>query len=371
VRHDLPDWLDAVLMRSMAKRPADRYQTAEEFRRALSALGELGALAPLPDDITVATPSAPLPAPLPTRGVATPPASAATPAPDPHGTTTLVLNRSHLAVAGGFGAILLVVVGLLAWVALRNPGQAPLQVMTVPSPAAPPPDAAPPVAVPQPETPRTAVVVPDADLVPATPPQPKPQVPPKPAKTAPAAAAPSSVAESAVAPLSAKAVAPSSDQSTALTRDGRAGRGTPGAVPPPAPSGEFHPVVVPDLRVVAVLNGRESRIIETLITFSEKSITASDSRNGLVGKMFPYSAVTHAIVSRSRKPRGTGGATFETPGGIPEGNIFTRGPRLWVTLETADDRLVLRLDQQQLKPVLDLGAERTLAPIDRYMDPEK
>jgi hypothetical protein len=76
-------------------------------------------------------------------------------------------------------------------------------------------------------------------------------------------------------------------------------------------------------------------------------------------------------VSRSRKPRGAGGATVETPGGIPEGNIFSRGPRLWVTIETADDRLVLRLDQQQLKPVLDLVEARTQAPIERYMDPEK
>ena len=111
VRAELPDWLDAVLMRSLAKRPADRYQSAEEFRRALDTV------APLPDDVTVATPSAPAPA----RGIGATPASAITPAAGPHGTTTLVLNRSHLAVAGGFGAMLLVVIGLLAWVALRRP----------------------------------------------------------------------------------------------------------------------------------------------------------------------------------------------------------------------------------------------------------
>jgi serine/threonine-protein kinase len=367
VRTDLPEWLDTVVMRSLAKRPEDRYQTADEFRRALNSLDTIGGLAPLPDDITVATPVAP----IARSASAVSRTSAMAPATGPHA-TTLVLNRSHLAVAGGFGAILLLVIGLLGWVALRNPGQTPLQVVTVPSPAAPPPDAAPSVPVAKPETPRTAVVVPDADLVPVTPPPPKPQALPKPQKTAPTAAASPSIAEPVAAPLSATAVVPPLGQSAALTRGGRAGRGTPGAIPaPPAPSAEFHPVVVPDLRAVAVLNGRESRIIETLVTFSEKSITASDSRNGLVVKMFPYSAVTHAIVSRSRKPRSTGGATFETPGGIPEGNIFSRGPRLWVTIETATDRLVLRLDQQQLKPVLDLVAERTLAPIERYMDPEK
>jgi serine/threonine-protein kinase len=360
LRTDLPDWLDAVLMRSLAKRPADRYQTADEFRRALNSLDAVGGLISLPDDLTVAAPIAPIARSA--SGVL--PASAMTPAADMHA-TTLVLNRSHLAMAGGFGAILLVVIGLLAWVALRSPGQTPMQVV-IPSPAAPAP-AAPPVAVPPPEVPRTAVLVPDADLAPATPPQPKPQVPPKPPK--PAAAASPSVAEPA-APLGATAVVPPADQSSGLTRGGRAGRGAPGAIPLPS-SGEFHPVVVPDLRAVSVLNGRESRIIETLVTFSEKSITASDARNGLVVKTFPYSGVIHATVSRSRKPRSTGGTIFETPGGIPEGNIFSRGPRLWVTIETADDRLVLRLDQQQLKPVLDLVAERTLAPIERYMDPEK
>ena len=60
---------------------------------------------------------------------------------------------------------------------------------------------------------------------------------------------------------------------------------------------------------------------------------------------------------------------METPGGIPEGNIFARGPRLWVTIETADDRLVLRLDPEQLRPVLDLVGQRTKVRSSAIMDP--
>ena len=41
-----------------------------------------------------------------------------------------------------------------------------------------------------------------------------------------------------------------------------------------------------------------------------------------------------------------------------------------MTLETADDRLVLRLDQDQLRPVTDLVGQRTKVQIERYMDPE-
>jgi len=128
--------------------------------------------------------------------------------------------------------------------------------------------------------------------------------------------------------------------------------------------------VVRDLRAVAVINGRSSKVVDAIVAFSEQSITASDSRSGTTVKTFAYSAVTHATVSRSRKPRGAGGAFVETPGGIPDGNIFSRGARLWVTLETADDRLVLRLDPEQLRPVTDLVGQRTRVQIERYMDPD-
>ena len=107
------------------------------------------------------------------------------------------------------------------------------------------------------------------------------------------------------------------------------------------------------------------------MAFSEKSITASDSRSGLTVKTFPDSAVTHTTLSRGRKPRGAGGGDVVVPGGIPEGNIFARGPRLWVTIETADDRLVLRVDPEKVRSVLDLVGSRTRIPIERFMDPEQ
>ncbi len=289
VRTELPDWLDAVLMRSLAKLPADRYQSAEEFRRALDSLGELGALAPLPDDVTIATPA-------PLHASAMMPASALTPA-GPHA-TTLVLNRSHLAVAGGFGAMLLVVIGLLAWVALRRPPDTPVRVATVATPSAP-------------------------------------------AATPPPAAAPAA----------------------AGARGGRPAVG-------PAVAGEFKPMAVRDVNALAV-GPRGNRFVAGNVAFSERSITVSEERNGLLVKTLPYSAVLHTTLSRSRKPRGAGGAELQVAGGIPEGNIFARGPRLWLTLETANDRLVLRLDPAQLRPVLALVEQRTKPRIERFMEPEK
>lgn len=141
---------------------------------------------------------------------------------------------------------------------------------------------------------------------------------------------------------------------------------------PPSPSrGEFAPVVVRDVQALALIGGRPNRIVDAIVAFSEKSITASDSRSGLTVKTFPYGAVTHTTLSRSRKPRGAGGVEVAVPGGIPEGTIFARGPRLWVTIETADDRLVLRLDPEKMRPLLDLVVSRTKVPIERFMDPEQ
>ena len=334
VRAELPEWLDAVLMRSLAKRPADRYQTAEEFRRALNSLDELGALAPLPDDVTVATPAASILSP----GAGVAPASAVTPAPGPHATTTLVLGRSHLAVAGAFGVMLLVVIGLLAWVALRGPAT-PVQVVTVPA-AAPRP--APAAAAQQPKTVKVEPMV-----------------------------APPRVAESPAAPPPAAAAGPSAETRPPFVRGGRGGRGMRGGMPPSSPDGGFRPVVVRDTHAVVLINGRGSRLVEAIVAFSEKSISASDSRNGFTIKTFPYSAVTHATLSRSRTPRGAGGVAVDLPGGIPEGNIFARGPRLWVTIETADDRLVLRIEPPQIRPILDLVAQRAKVQVERYMEPEQ
>ena len=111
-------------------------------------------------------------------------------------------------------------------------------------------------------------------------------------------------------------------------------------------------------------------MVEAIVNFSEKSLTVTDSRDGATMKTFPYTAVTHATISRARNPRGSGGKELETPGGIPGGNIFARGPRLWMAIQTADDQPVLRFDQEQLRPMADLVAQRTRVLIERYMEPQ-
>ena len=341
VRADLPEWLESTLMRALAKRPGDRFQTADEFRAALHDV------APLSDDVTMATPSAPM---LVREIGAPPPAVAATPA-GPHPTTTVVLNRSHLAVAGGFGVMLLTVIGLLAWLALRPPA-VPVQIVTAPAATVvPAPPAAPPAAS------SAAPVVASPAVPPATPP----------AKAAPKPSPAS--ASSPAAQLPVATVTPPSADALPAMRGGRGGRGLRGGAQV-LPDGEFKPVVLRDLHAMAVIDGRGSRLVDVIMAFSEKSITASDSRNGFTVKTFPYAAVRHTTLSRGRKPRGTNGADVEVPGGVPEGNIFARGPRLWLTIQTADDQLILRLDPEQVRPVLDVLVPRIKMPVERFMEPQ-
>ena len=114
-----------------------------------------------------------------------------------------------------------------------------------------------------------------------------------------------------------------------------------------------------------------SRMVETTLTFDEKSMIVADVRSGFVVRSIPYDALQYVILSRSRLPRGTGGAELQMPGGFPAVVTQGQGPRTWLTLRTAADRLVLRIDPPVVRPVLDLVGQRTKAQIERYMEPEK
>ena len=137
---DLPPWCARVLSRALAKSPADRFQTADEFRTALlsavqpQTLGELPTMAtPTPlgiaawlGDQTVAQPcpagvagynqrasaaavATPLATSVPGSGTpccrlrTPPPARRRSPCPLRASTTTVVLGRKHLVGLGAIG----------------------------------------------------------------------------------------------------------------------------------------------------------------------------------------------------------------------------------------------------------------------------
>ena len=42
-----------------------------------------------------------------------------------------------------------------------------------------------------------------------------------------------------------------------------------------------------------------------------------------------------------------------------------------MTIQTADDQLIIRLDQEQMRPLAELVVQRTRVQLERYMEPEK
>src|SRR5262245_7294351 len=127
-RADVPDWCETILARALQKSPVDRFQTAEEFRQLL--LTQIGAAAtehtgafaaahgatpqPIAVSAVMATPGRPMPA----AAAPKPPAVQKT-NPQTEG-ATVVLQRSHFAIAGSLLGVLAIGVAVLAFVALRR-----------------------------------------------------------------------------------------------------------------------------------------------------------------------------------------------------------------------------------------------------------
>lgn len=59
IRPNIDPGLETIILRAMAKKPADRYDTAEDMRRDLRAVAQGGAIAPAPADGTALMPSVP------------------------------------------------------------------------------------------------------------------------------------------------------------------------------------------------------------------------------------------------------------------------------------------------------------------------
>jgi Protein kinase domain len=136
-RDGLPEWCEAVAERALARLPADRYQTAEEFRQALRAGGpdltiDIAKVCDIQEDEAHAQPAG-IPGVARTETIVSPVRASA--APEESGTTQGLVRRGKpsVAQAGTMAAILVASVAMLAYVAPRPP----LPERTTPAP--PPP----------------------------------------------------------------------------------------------------------------------------------------------------------------------------------------------------------------------------------------
>jgi predicted Ser/Thr protein kinase len=120
-RSDLPDWLDAVLARALAKSAADRYQTAEHLREALEfgLTGSISRSMPiLPPLVGEDEPAAPTTPPAPGSSLPVPPKLAT-------GHTTVILQRRRVAGGAAVFSALVAGVALLAYGTMQDTVESP------------------------------------------------------------------------------------------------------------------------------------------------------------------------------------------------------------------------------------------------------
>jgi serine/threonine-protein kinase len=399
-RAELPDWCETVLGRALAKSPADRYQTAEDFRDALVSLGAslvpttartesleitvapdqvvasaAGIAAPLPTDATLAPPvpsstpvsavreqSGPVaPTAAPVRVETPPPGRAEAAAPKAKtsdGSTTVILQKRHIALAAGLFAVLVVVFGVLAALLVQKPGP------TSGASAEAPPPASETATASSPE-PTTATAQP-ASEPPVTPAVPAAE---SPAPTKPGASSAPSPDAPAAQPAKSAAARPSpSPRDSAKTAVGAANGPTApaatGAAKEPAPAdtelssasppaaaardAALPALTITDVRIVVADDGR-LRERDAVLTFAAGTLTVAD-RNGAVVHTVPYGGILSVSYSRSRQP------LWQSPGGpapvlkIGGGafGIFRSEPN-WYSVRTKGVFLVLRVEPKHLR----------------------
>ena len=388
-RAELPAWTLTILDRALAKSPADRYQTAQEFRSALLAaiqggvsetasLLSPGGLAPprsavhTPDtaeDTSIAAtalsshqvvppPTVALPALTPTaappKGVAHPPAGLKPPtaAPPKKRSSGVAIALVALVALVAIGAL---VVGMAARrqsraarpttaesadAAVSTPPAAPAPVAAAPSPAIPEPAAAP-----------------------------APPAPPPVDTTAPVNAAPPAAAASSTRAARVARGAKPSDPAEAPA---------PPVVAPPPPVATPPtvatpaPVAAPFAFAAKMLlkDGDKARERDATVRLADGQVTVTAQDRTILSAL-PYDAVLSVIYSKAKQP------LWDAPGGaLPiqrvEGGAFgfLKGGRHWVSLRTKERFVVLRVDEDQVPGVLSAIEERTGKTTVRVAEPK-
>jgi serine/threonine-protein kinase len=396
-RADLPEWLVAVLDQGLAKKPADRFQSAREFRTAL----EKGLTGKMP---VVRAPTAPppststLPAPPATRnipglsaleGVPLPPASmqtasgalpiGATPSsvaprtgetapratvpPSSSANATVTLRPGHLATAGVLVVALVIGGGVLAFIALRRPSTI---VVPAASESAPPP------------APATEAE-PVASLPAATPESPIASPAPIPTTTV-AVAAPAPVSPTTPAtPAASKPPTATESSPSATTARGVTAGPTPGPSPTSAARGGSAPTASAAVESSAasapaqnfgdikalIFEGSKSREVDALLSLEPGILIVRSKSDGAVLRTVPYTAIAAATYARARRPRGQALAgASNVPDDVGGSGLFG-GARHWLTLQTPNDYVIIRLDDRNVIPVLNGLEARTGSKIIR------
>ena len=104
-----------------------------------------------------------------------------------------------------------------------------------------------------------------------------------------------------------------------------------------------------------VSNGKKSKEEDSMLKFSESSFSSALQKNNTVIKEFNYADVVSADYSYAKKPLlSTGGAVAMAilTGFIVLPFLFMKKKQHWISVRTADDYVVMRLDSDNYRQVI-------------------
>jgi len=363
-RADLPDWIETILLRGLAKAPSDRFQTAAEFRLALER-GLAGTLVkPTPRTLhadnqeTVGPTGTPTALRVEVPDVATTPKSVPAPTATSRTDTTVTLRTPHLVAAGALVALLIVGVAVLAYVALRRQ---PVPVATTATLSE-----ASPVATDLPASDAPAIAaatrVESAGATPTAASGPTPTGPPAATLTAPPKAVPAAPpprpAVAATTPSSAPPNPPV--ENTSVPGDAPSDHAPANASAPPESFGDIK-TLVPD--------GTKTKELDVLLGLEPENAVLRSRDNGTVIQTIPYRSIAAATYARAKRPRWKEDAALAPiPKDFGGSGFFLKTSKHWLTLQSKSGFVVLRLEDKNVMTVLSSIESRTGNKVDRPND---
>jgi hypothetical protein len=144
------------------------------------------------------------------------------------------------------------------------------------------------------------------------------------------------------------------------------------AEPPNAPAVDAPPaepeapITFNDVKML-VVDGSKSREASGRLTFREGKVTFLPEKGH--DRSFPYRSLVSATYSQSKHPRWKEGLGVAVAVGVFSAPIFfMKSTRHWLTLQSGDDFMVLRLDKNNVNLVLPALESRTGLKVERVKD---
>ena len=353
-RVDIPDWLDAVLRKALAKNPAERFAHADDMRQGLFHGSTPEQFAPTMGP--TATPAFGAPTQAVTAAALATPVEMAPPRSGAGGVTqtTVMLQKSHLAGAAAVIGVLVVAVAALAFFMIRSrptSAVAPVEQVAT-APAVPPPAAPPVVSTAAPEAaPSTA---PAQAPVTAAKPIANGSTPSKPAATS--AKPESGAAKPASSPAAVDAVASPAPLAAAPIEAAKAA---------PAAREEAAAVTFKDVKLV-VPDGDKAKEHDVVLKVGEGRVWAVSAKEPSFSKSMAYSSIVSVTYSQSKHPRWKEGIGVAVVAGVFSAPLFfMKSTKHWVTLQSKEDYFVLHVDKDDVRSILPAIESRTGVKVQR------